>query len=108
MCSVARSPYFSQASPASSASTSAASVAGAQPPGRLANVNGVIWVANRLASESTIRGFDATTGNVVATANMAANSQPGDLAFAKGKLYVAEEFGTPPAIAIVDARRASF
>jgi hypothetical protein len=34
---------------------------------------------------------------------MRANSQPGDLAFAKGKLYVAEEFGTPPAIAIVDA-----
>jgi DNA-binding beta-propeller fold protein YncE len=33
---------------------------------------------------------------------MAANSQPGDLAYAKGKLYVAEEFGTPPAIAIVD------
>jgi outer membrane protein assembly factor BamB len=30
------------------------------------------------------------------------NSQPGDLAYAKGKLYVAEEFGTPPAIAIVD------
>src|SRR4029450_11211560 len=27
---------------------------------------------------------------------------PGDLAFAKGKLYVAEEFGTPPAIAILD------
>jgi outer membrane protein assembly factor BamB len=33
---------------------------------------------------------------------MAPNSQPGDLAYAKGKLYVAEEFGTPPAIAIVD------
>ena len=28
---------------------------------------------------------------------------PGDLAYAKGKLYVAEEFGAPPAIAIVDA-----
>jgi len=34
---------------------------------------------------------------------MAPNSQPGDLAYAKGKLYVSEEFGTPPAIAIVDA-----
>jgi outer membrane protein assembly factor BamB len=34
---------------------------------------------------------------------MRAGSQPGDLAFARGKLYVAEEFGTPlPAIAIVD------
>lgn len=82
----------------------AASVAGAEPSGRLTNVNGTIWVANRLASESTIRGFDATTGDVFATLNMAANSQPGDLAYAKGKLYVAEEFGTPPAIAIVDAR----
>jgi DNA-binding beta-propeller fold protein YncE len=82
----------------------AASVAGAEPPGRLANVNGTIWVANRLASESTIRGFDAKTGDVFATVNMAANSQPGDLAYAKGKLYVAEEFGTPPAIAIVDAQ----
>ena len=29
-------------------------------------------------------------------------SQPGDLAYARGRLYVAEEFGTPPAIAIVD------
>ncbi len=34
---------------------------------------------------------------------MASNSQPGDLAYAKGKLNVAEEFGTPPATAIVDA-----
>ena len=34
---------------------------------------------------------------------MAPDSQPGDLAYAKGKIYVAEEFGTPPAIAIVDA-----
>jgi outer membrane protein assembly factor BamB len=82
----------------------AASVAGGERPGRLANVHGTIWVANRLASESTIRGFDATTGDVVATVNMAANSQPGDLAYAKGKLYVAEEFGTPPALAIVDVR----
>ena len=58
--------------------------------------------ANRLAAESTIRGFDATTGDAVGTVSMASNSQPGDLAYAKGKLYVAEEFGTPPAIAIVD------
>jgi DNA-binding beta-propeller fold protein YncE len=34
---------------------------------------------------------------------MRAGSQPGDLAYAKGKLYVAEEFGSPPGIAIVDA-----
>lgn len=63
-------------------------------------VNGTIWVANRGAH--SIRGFDAATGAVVRTIAMAPNSQPGDLAFAKGKLYVAEEFGTPPAIAIVD------
>ena len=63
-------------------------------------VNGTIWVANRGAH--SIRGFDAATGAVMRTIAMAANSQPGDLAFAKGKLYVAEEFGTPPAIAIVD------
>jgi len=64
-------------------------------------VNGTIWVANRGAH--TIRGFDAATGDVVKTIAMAPNSQPGDLAYAKGKLYVAEEFGTPPAIAIFDA-----
>jgi DNA-binding beta-propeller fold protein YncE len=64
-------------------------------------LNGTIWVANRGAN--TIRGFDAGTGDVVATVAMAANSQPGDLAYAKGKLYVAEEFGSPPAIAVVDA-----
>src|SRR3954470_17208736 len=64
-------------------------------------LNGTIWVANR--GVHTIRGFDAATGDVVATVAMAPNSQPGDLAYAKGKLYVSEEFGTPPAIAIVDA-----
>ena len=64
-------------------------------------LNGTIWVANRGAH--TIRGFDAATGDVVATVAMAPNSQPGDLAYAKGKLYVSEEFGSPPAIAIVDA-----
>ncbi len=64
-------------------------------------VNGTIWVANRGAH--TIRGFDAATGDLVNTIAMAPNSQPGDLAYAKGKLYVTEEFGTPPAIAILDA-----
>lgn len=70
--------------------------------GHLRAVNDTIWVANRLASVSTIRGFDATTGEVVRTVSMAPDSQPGDLAYAKGKLYVSEEFGNPPAIAIVD------
>jgi len=64
------------------------------------SANGTIWVANRGAH--TIRGFDADTGEIVHTFSMAANSQPGDLAFAQGKLYVAEEFATPPAIAVVD------
>ena len=64
-------------------------------------INGTIWAANRGAH--SIRGFDASTGALVRTIDMAANSQPGDLAYAKGKLYVAEEFGTPPAVAIVDA-----
>jgi DNA-binding beta-propeller fold protein YncE len=66
----------------------------------LQSVNDTIWVANR--GTHTIRGFDASTGAEVQTVAMAPNSQPGDLAYAKGKLYVAEEFGTPPAIAIVD------
>ena len=70
-----------------------------QPESR--DVNGTIWVANRGAN--TIRGFDAATGSVVGSVAMAAGSQPGDLAYAKGKLYVSEEFGSPPAIAIVDA-----
>jgi DNA-binding beta-propeller fold protein YncE len=64
------------------------------------SVNGTIWVANR--GSHTIRGFDAVSGAVVRTVTMAANSQPGDLAYAKGYLYVAEEFATNPAIAIVD------
>jgi 6-phosphogluconolactonase (cycloisomerase 2 family) len=63
-------------------------------------VNGTIWVANR--GSHTIQGFDPDTGAVVRTVAMAPSSQPGDLAFAKGKLYVAEEFGTPPALAVVD------
>jgi DNA-binding beta-propeller fold protein YncE len=76
------------------------SAALADNPGRR-DVNGTIWVANRGAN--TIRGFDAATGDVVATVPMRTAAQPGDLAYAKGKLYVAEEFGSPPAIAIVDA-----
>jgi DNA-binding beta-propeller fold protein YncE len=62
--------------------------------------NGTIWVANRGAD--TIRGFDARTGEVVHTWPMASGSQPGDLAEARGKLYVSEEFGTAPALAVVD------
>ena len=69
-----------------------------QPPQR--PVNGTIWAANRGAH--SIRGFDPGTGAVIGTVAMGANSQPGDLAYAKGRIYVAEEFGTPPAIAIVD------
>jgi PQQ-like domain len=78
----------------------AASVAGADPPDGLTKLDGTIWVANRQAN--TIRGFDAATGAVVNTWPMAAGSQPGDLAYARGKLYVAEEFGSAPSIAIVD------
>jgi hypothetical protein len=78
----------------------AASAADADKAGRLTTVDGTIWVANR--GTHTIRGFDAATGSVVSTVAMAAGSQPGDLAYAHGRLYVAEEFGTPPAIAIVD------
>jgi 6-phosphogluconolactonase (cycloisomerase 2 family) len=78
-----------------------ASFAGAGSPDRLTNVDGTIWVANRGAH--TIQGFDASTGEVVGSVAMRTGSQPGDLAYARGKLYVAEEFGTPlPAIAIVD------
>lgn len=79
-----------------------ASFAGAGRPDRLTNVEGTIWVANRGAH--TIRGFDASTGDVTSTVAMSPGSQPGDLAYANGKLYVAEEFGTPPAIAIVEAK----
>jgi hypothetical protein len=65
-------------------------------------VNGLIWAANRGAH--TIRAFDADTGDIVHTVNMAPTSEPGDLAYAKGKLYVAEERGPAPAIAIVESR----
>jgi DNA-binding beta-propeller fold protein YncE len=77
----------------------AAPALGSNPDRR--ELNGTIWAANRGAH--TIRGFDAATGDVVRTVDMRAASQPGDLAYAKGKLYVAEEFGSPPAIAVVDA-----
>jgi DNA-binding beta-propeller fold protein YncE len=78
-----------------------ASFAGAGSPDRLTNLDGTIWVANRGAH--TIQGFDASTGDVVGSVAMRPGSQPGDLAYARGRLYVAEEFGTPlPAIAVVD------
>lgn len=78
-----------------------ASFASADPTDRLTTVHGTLWVANR--GTHTIQAFDASTGAVLATAAMRPASQPGDLAYAHGKVYVAEEFGTPPAIAIVDA-----
>jgi DNA-binding beta-propeller fold protein YncE len=68
------------------------------------NVNGTIWVANR--GSDSIRGFEASTGDVVATVAMRTGSQPGDLVYANHKLYVAEERATPPAIAIVDVASA--
>jgi DNA-binding beta-propeller fold protein YncE len=77
-----------------------ASFAGAGRSDRITNVEGTIWVANRGAH--TIQGFDAATGEVVKTVSMAPSSQPGDLAYARGKLYVAEEFGASPGIAVVD------
>ena len=48
------------------------------------SISGTIWAANRGAH--TIRAFDADTGEVVRTVNMAPNSQPGDFAAAKRKL----------------------
>jgi DNA-binding beta-propeller fold protein YncE len=69
---------------------------------RLSKVEGTIWVANR--GVHTIQGFDTRTGAVVSTIAMTPGSQPGDLAYARGKLYVAEEFASPPAIAIVDPK----
>ncbi len=77
-----------------------AAFAGAGRSDRLTSIDGTMWVANRGAH--TIQGFDASTGKVVSTVAMAASSQPGDLAYARGKLYVAEEFGAAPGIAIVD------
>src|SRR5262245_9509575 len=65
---------------------SGATTPSAQNPGR--NVNGTIWVANR--GTNTIRGFDARDGEPLPPVQMRAGSQPGDLAYANGKLYVAE------------------
>jgi DNA-binding beta-propeller fold protein YncE len=65
------------------------------------SVNGTIWAANRGAHH--IAAFDAASGSLIRTVPMAAASQPGDLAYARGKVYVAEEFGIPPAVAVVDA-----
>jgi DNA-binding beta-propeller fold protein YncE len=72
-------------------------------------VNGAIWVANRenSADGNSIRGFDVDTGAIVKTIKLTENSQPGDLAYAKGKLYVAEE-NKPPAIAVVDVETGLF
>jgi DNA-binding beta-propeller fold protein YncE len=78
----------------------AATIVSAGPAQRLSNLHGTVWLANRGAN--TIAGFDATTGEAVDVMTMAAGSQPGDLALANGKLYVAEEMGPAPAIAIVD------
>lgn len=78
----------------------AATIVSAGPAQRLSNLHGTVWLANRGAN--TIAGFDATTGDTVDVVTMAAGSQPGDLALANGKLYVAEEMGPAPAIAIVD------
>ena len=78
----------------------AATIVSAGPAQRLSNLHGTVWLANRGAN--TIGGFDATTGEAVDVVTMAAGSQPGDLALANGKLYVAEEMGPAPAIAIVD------
>src|SRR6187549_914430 len=78
----------------------AATIVSAGPAQRLSNLHGTVWLANRGAN--TIAGFDATTGDAVDVIAMAAGSQPGDLALANGKLYVAEEMGPAPAIAIVD------
>jgi DNA-binding beta-propeller fold protein YncE len=63
------------------------------------NVNGTIWVVNR--GTDSIQGWDASTGAVVDTIPMRTGSQPGDLVSANGKLYVAEERGAEPAVAIV-------
>ncbi len=67
--------------------------------------NGTIWVANRSATTNadTVRAFDVATGEVTHQIAMATGSQPGDLAVAKGRVYVAEERGGSPAIAVVDA-----
>ena len=70
------------------------------------DANGTIWVANRVTAgdtADTIRAFDVRTGDVKLQIPTATGSQPGDLAVAKGKVYVAEERGAAPAVAIFDA-----
>jgi hypothetical protein len=83
-----------------SAALASLAAGGSGATAELRGVDGTIWVANRGLHE--IRAYDAATGADVGEVDMAPASQPGDLAYARGKLYVAEEFGTPPAIAIVD------
>jgi DNA-binding beta-propeller fold protein YncE len=85
------------------AAVSSLALAGGGPDRR--DLKGTIWVANR--GVDSIRGFDAATGAVVATWPLAAGSQPGDLGFARGKLYVSEEFGSAPALAVVDPKTGS-
>ncbi len=63
-------------------------------------VGGTIWAANR--GTHNIAGFEADTGTPIATIPMASGSEPGDVGYANGKLYVAEEAGAAPSIAVVD------
>lgn len=65
-----------------------------------ASVGGTMWAANRGTHD--IAGFDADTGTLVGHIALASGSEPGDLAYANGKLYVAEESGPSPSIAVVD------
>lgn len=65
------------------------------------NIDGTIWVANR--TDDSIAAFDVRTKHRVATVAMAPGSRPSDLAYANGKLYVSEEFGSAPSVAIVNA-----
>ena len=87
------------------ATLAAAAAIGWHPPasGASAGPFGTIWVANRDPTVNTIRAFDAGTGEIVRTVAMAPRSEPGDLAVANGKVYVSEERGDAPAIAVVDA-----
>jgi DNA-binding beta-propeller fold protein YncE len=64
------------------------------------SVGGTMWAANR--GNNDIAGFDTDTGALVAKIAMASGSEPGDLAYANGKLYVAEESGPAPSVAVVD------
>jgi DNA-binding beta-propeller fold protein YncE len=68
--------------------------------GSEALVGGTMWAANRGTND--IAEFDADTGALIGKIAMASGSEPGDLAYARGKLYVAEESGAAPSIAVVD------